>query len=111
MEVRRSWTRENLRDSLIALYLGRVRSNDIPKKFNQVSRQRAQVLVTRIRPGLHFTNEDWSLLRAASELSGCSAFSRLNRCQNEKCAQSQSRPWQKVDREEGRETATGESYL
>ena len=73
MEVRRSWTREDLRDSL---YLGRVRPNDIPKKFNQVSRQRAQVLVTRIPPGLHFTNEDWSLLRAASELSGCSAFSR-----------------------------------
>ena len=76
MEVRRGWTREDLRDSLIALYQGRVRPNDIPKKFNQVSRQRAQVLVTRIPPGLHFTNEDWSLLRAASELSGCSAFSR-----------------------------------
>ena len=65
-----------MRDSLIALYLGRVRPNDIPKKFNQVSRQTAQVLVTRIPSGLHFTNEDWSLLRAAGELSGCSAFSR-----------------------------------
>ena len=76
MEVRRSWTREDLRDSLnAALYQGRVRPNDIPKKFNQVSRQRAQVPDTRIPPGLHFTNEDWSLLRAASELSGCSAFS------------------------------------
>ena len=79
MEVRRCWTKENLRDSLIALYQGRVWPNDIPKKSNQVSRQRSlepKFLLPKFLPASTSPTRTGHSQERLAELFGCSAFSR-----------------------------------
>ena len=75
----RNWTREDLRNAVMASYKSTVRpcDHDISSVFNGVSRQHVQELVSRLPPGLEYTCHEWSLLRAATELAGCTDKRRL----------------------------------
>ena len=61
----------------MASYKSTVRPCDISSVFNGVSRQHVQELVSRLPSGLEYTCHEWSLLRAATELAGCTDRRRL----------------------------------
>lgn len=77
MSLERKWSKEDLRDAVTALYQGKVRPSDVPAKYNGVSRQRAQELASQLPSGLKYTEDDLSLLRAATKVSGAEGRRRL----------------------------------